>query len=190
MNGSSGSTNGFTNHHEEEKMITFNALDARTELKLLQSHLTSDKEHQTAKDLQKFMLTKEDNSWILDDQVHGLIKEILVNGTGDAKLRILRVLAVCALKDNFINILNLDRKDRVIMNFATKFKNIQINEQKALAMLICNLFSNSKTASYALYFSGWTPNGQDEQCCNAQIVVQLAANCLSSKNPMLIQIGK
>lgn len=181
MNG----TNGIVEH----TIITYDTLDARTELKLLQAQLTSEKDQQTSKDLQKFLLTKEDNSWILDDKVHGLIKSILCHGSQESKLRILRILAICALKENFINLLNLDRKEKVIMNYATQFHDIPLNLQKALATLICNLFSHPQTAYYALYFSGWTPTLHKEQCCNAQIVVQLAAQCLCSKNPSLIQIG-
>ena len=53
------------------------AYDARTEIKLLQAQLKTDKEQQCVKDLQKFLLQKEDNSWLLDDQLHSLIAKTL-----------------------------------------------------------------------------------------------------------------
>ena len=205
-------SNGVVQVHHE--MITYDSLDARTEVKLLQAQLFNEEDQKTAKDLQKYLLsTKEDLSWILDDQVHKFVKSFLLNTNPEsssppqeAKIRILRILAICALKENFINFLNLDRKDRVIMNYASTFQDItNLTEQKALAMLICNLFAHPQTSSYALYFSQWTRSNsrpetedqldnaniclQEEKCSNAHIVVQLASNCLYSKNPSLIQIG-
>lgn len=171
-------------------VILFDTFDARTELKLLQDHLKTEQEQKSLKDLQKFMLQKEDFSWILDDKLHALIAESLKNGHEEVKIRILRVLSICALKDNFINFLNLDRKSRCIMSYASKFNQISnLNEQKALAMLICNLFSNSQTSSYALYFSQWTSENCLELSTNAQIVVNLAIDCLQSSNPNLRLYG-
>ena len=68
---------------------------------------------------------------------------------------------------------------------------LSANEQKALAMLICNLFSNPKTSSYALYFSEWenSSNCLEEKVSNAQIVVDLAKNCLESHSPILNHYG-
>ena len=76
------------------------------------------------------------------------------------------------------------------MKHALKFESISANEQKALAMLICNLFSNPQTSSYALYFSEWENSSNlDEKCSNAQIVVDLAKICLESHSPILNQYG-
>ena len=58
-------------------IVVFDAYDARTEIKLLQAQLKTDKEQQCVKDLQKFLLQKEDNSWLLDDQLHSLIAKTL-----------------------------------------------------------------------------------------------------------------
>ena len=64
------------------------------------------------------------------------------------------------------------------------------NEQKALAMLICNLFSNPQTSSYALYFSEWEDSSNLEgKVSNAQIVVDLAKNCVESHSPILNHYG-
>jgi hypothetical protein len=139
------------------KPVIFETIEARTELKLLQDQLQDETQLQSIKDLQKFIVQKdENNAWLLDDRVHNLVTEILSQGCQDAKIRVLRILAVCALRDNFINFLNIDRKVRAIMNFALTFENLSLNEQKALAMMFCNLFSRPQTASYALYFSEWS----------------------------------
>ena len=60
-------------------MVLFDAYDARTEIKLLQAQFKTEKEQKCAKDLQKFLLQKEDNSWLLDDQLHSLIAKSLGN---------------------------------------------------------------------------------------------------------------
>ena len=66
-------SNGVVQVHHE--MITYDSLDARTEVKLLQAQLFNEEDQKTAKDLQKYLLsTKEDLSWILDDQVHKFVK--------------------------------------------------------------------------------------------------------------------
>ena len=73
--------NGVVHHHHHEQMITYDSLDARTEVKLLQAQLSNEEDQKTAKDLQKYLLsTKEDLSWIiLDDQVHKFVKSFLLN---------------------------------------------------------------------------------------------------------------
>ena len=53
------------------------AYDARTEIKLLQAQLKTEKEQKCLRDLQKFILQREDNSWLLDDQLHSLIAQSL-----------------------------------------------------------------------------------------------------------------
>ena len=175
-------------HKEAEKVILFHDIfDARTELKLIQDTLEG-KDLNSAKDLQKYLLQKEDLAWLLDDQIHNLVGKLLNSPDELIKTRILRILALCVLKDSFINFLNLDRKQRLIMTQASKFQDMNLAQQKALAVLICNLFKNAKTSSYALYFSQWTMD-DDKCCCNAQLVQDVAIKCLESHNPALMQYG-
>ena len=75
------------------------------------------------------------------------------------------------------------------MTQASKFQDLNLGQQKALAVLICNLFKNSKTSSYALYFSQWTSLDNDKCYCNAQIVQDVAIKCLESHNSALMQYG-
>ena len=58
-------------------VVLFNNFDARTEIKLLQAQLKTEKEQQSVKDLQKFLLQREDNSWLLDEQMHSVIANTL-----------------------------------------------------------------------------------------------------------------
>ena len=120
-----------------EKVILFHDIfDARTELKLIQDSLEDVKDLKSAKDLQRYLLgqTGDNAGWLLDDQIHTLVAKLLDSKDELIKTRIIRILALCVLKDSFINFLNLDRKQRLIMTQASKF------QQKVLAVLICNLF--------------------------------------------------
>ena len=175
-----------------EKVILFHDIfDARTELKLIQDSLKDDKDLTSAKDLQRYLLgqTGDNAGWLLDDQIHSLVAKLLDSKDELIKTRIIRILALCVLKDSFINFLNLDRKQRLIMTQASKFQDLNLGQQKALAVLICNLFKNSKTSSYALYFSQWTSLDNDKCYCNAQIVQDVAIKCLESHNSALMQYG-
>ena len=156
-------------------------------MKLLQEQLNNEHDLKCAKDLQKYLLHKEDNAWLLDDQIHTLISNLLKSGQDEVKTRILRILALCALKDNFINFLNLDRKQRLIMTQASSFSDLNLAQQKAIAVLICNLFKHPKTSSYALYFSEWTLD--NDKYTNAQIVNEVAIKCIESHNPTLMHYG-
>ena len=69
--------NGAANGATMNGVVLFDAYDARTEIKLLQAQFKTEQEQKCAKDLQKFLLQKEDNSWLLDDQLHSLISRTL-----------------------------------------------------------------------------------------------------------------
>ena len=84
MNGATNGTaingaakNGAANGATMNGVVLFDAYDARTEIKLLQAQFKTEQEQKCAKDLQKFLLQKEDNSWLLDDQLHSLISRTL-----------------------------------------------------------------------------------------------------------------
>ena len=84
MNGAANGTtingaakNGGANGATMNGVVLFDAYDARTEIKLLQAQFKTEQEQKCAKDLQKFLLQKEDNSWLLDDQLHSLISRTL-----------------------------------------------------------------------------------------------------------------
>ena len=58
--------------------------------------------------------------------------------------KVLRLLAAGALRHDFWSFLQLDRKDRQLMKFPNHFDNISVEEQKAVAMFLCNCFSSCK----------------------------------------------
>ena len=86
-NGAANGTakNGTANGAAMNGVVLFDAYDARTEIKLLQAQFKTEQEQKCAKDLQKFLLQKEDNSWLLDDQLHSLISRTLGKKLTDAR---------------------------------------------------------------------------------------------------------
>jgi len=198
-------TNGLT------KMALFNkgVLDKQTEISMLVKQTKaqwSDEDLKRVKDLQKYTLDKED-SWVLDEALLKFVGDVLNSSSSETKVRLLRVLAVCALKESFITFLNQDRQRRHLMNYANNFDKISLNEQKAVAIFICNLFSHVKTQNWALYFSEWAQGASgrekqtDEECIenilfedpeitsNARITSKVARICLESLNPSLQDYG-
>ena len=141
------------------KMALFDkgVLDKQTEISMLVKQTKaqwSDEDLKRVKDLQKYTLDKED-SWVLDEALLNFVGDVLNSSSSKTKVRLLRVLAVCALKESFITFLNQDRQRRHLMNYANNFDKVSLNEQKAVAIFICNLFSHVKTQNWALYFSEW-----------------------------------
>ena len=61
-------------------------------------------------------------------------------------LKVLRLLAAGALRQDFWSFLQLDRKERQLMKFPNDFDNLSVEEQKAVAMFLCNSFSSCKVA--------------------------------------------
>ena len=145
--------NGLTNMALFDKGV----LDKQTEISMLVKQTKaqwSDEDLKRVKDLQKYTLDKED-SWVLDEALLNFVGDVLNSSSSETKVRLLRVLAVCALKESFITFLNQDRQRRHLMNYANNFDKVSLNEQKAVAIFICNLFSHVKTQNWALYFSEW-----------------------------------
>lgn len=138
-------------------LVLFEKLDRRVELSMLVQQVKaqwSDRDLERVKDLQKFALDKE-GAWVLDKAVVEFAGDVLRSFSADTKVRLLRVLAVCALKDGFVHFLNQDRERRHLMNYANRFAELSLDEQKSLATLFCNLFAKPQTRSWILYFSQW-----------------------------------
>ena len=144
---------------ETNQMVLFEkgVLDKQTEISMLVKQTKaqwSDEDLKRVKDLQKYTLDKED-SWVLDEALLRFVGDVLNSSSSETKVRLFRVLAVCALKETFVTFLHQDRQRRHLMNYANNFSDLSLNEQKSVAVFICNLFSHSQTQSWALYFSEW-----------------------------------
>ena len=64
-------------------------------------------------------------------------------------LKVLRLLAAGALRQDFWSFLQLDRKERQLMKFPNDFDNLSVEEQKAVAMFLCNSFSSCKVVAFS-----------------------------------------
>ena len=149
-----------------EKLITFkDNLNARTDFdqlsKLLET-LLDEEEKKCMGDLKQY-LVKNEEAWILDQKLLNFVGALLENRSLDTMIRVkvshdvhtltdvsylvfkvLRLLAAGALRHDFWSFLQLDRKDRQLMKFPNHFDNLSVEEQKAVAMFLCNCFSSCK----------------------------------------------
>ena len=57
------------------------------------------------RDLQKYVLDKED-AWVLDKALLAFVGDVLRSISVETKVRIMRVLAACALKESFVAFLH------------------------------------------------------------------------------------
>jgi hypothetical protein len=145
------------NDTKEKVLFEKGILDKQTEISMLVKQTKaqwSDEDLKRVKDLQKYTLDKED-SWVLDEALLRFVGDVLNSSSSETKIRLLRVLAVCALKETFVTFLHQDRQRKHLMNYANSFTDLSVNEQKALAIFMCNLFSHQQTQSWVLYFSEW-----------------------------------
>ena len=92
----------------------------------------------------------------LDEALMNFVGDVLNSSSTETKIRLFRVLAVCALKNTFVTFLHLDRQRRHLMNYANNFSELTLNEQKSVALFLVNLFSDPQTQSWVLYFSEWS----------------------------------
>ena len=121
----------------------------------------------------KEYLVKKEEAWILDQKLLNFVGALLENRSLDTMVRVkvrertilfatseifnvllklcsygllqvLRLLAAGALRHDFWSFLQLDRKERQLMKFPNDFDNLSVEEQKAVAMFLCNSFSSCK----------------------------------------------
>ena len=64
----------------------------------------------------------------------------------DIRAKLVRLLAVGALRDDFWSFLQMDRKDRHLMKYPNDFENLTVDEQKSVALFLCNNFSTIKAS--------------------------------------------
>lgn len=57
----------------------------------------------------------------------------------ELRVRLLKVLAVAALKEDIILVLHQDRREHVFMNYAHNFDRLSLDEQKSLALFVSEL---------------------------------------------------
>jgi len=177
-----------------EKLITFKEnLNPRTDfdqLSKLLSTFLDEEEKKCMADLKQY-LVKNEEAWILDQKTLNFVGALLENRSLDqmVRVKVLRLLAAGALRHDFWSFLQLDRKERQLMKFPNDFDNLSVEEQKAVAMFLCNSFSSCKAADWLLYGSPWKLNDKGAETSNVQITSKVAAFSLVSYTPSLQDLG-
>lgn len=97
-------------------------------------------------------------------------------------------MAAGALRVDFWSFLQMDRKDRHLMKYPNDFDNLTVEEQKAVALFLCNNFSSSKGADWLMYGSPWKVQ-EDVETSNVKITSKVAAYSLVSYTPSLQDYG-
>ncbi|CAG7724476.1 unnamed protein product [Allacma fusca] len=128
----------------------------------------------------------DDGSWVLSEDFLNLIGRILLSGEdgiGDnSRTYLMKVLSWLAVtKDDVILVLHQDRKDHVIMRYASNIDQLSPACQEAVAILICNLFENLSTSEWLLYISEWDMEGRG-QTSNIRVTTKVGVHALLSKD--------
>jgi len=179
---------------QQDKLITFKeTLNPRSDFDQLERHLSdtlNEKEKSCLKDLKQYLVKKED-AWLLDHQLLNFIGGLLGHRSlnPDIRVRVLRLLAAGALRDDFWSFLQMDRKEHHLMAYCNDFEDLTVEEQKAVAIFLCNNFSTSKGAEWLLYGSPWSIETLKKEVSNAQITSKVAAYSLVSYTPSLQDYG-
>ena len=176
-----------------EAVVFRESVDKRTEMSMLMQQIKkqwSDDDYKRTRDLQKYALDKED-AWVLDKALVDFVGDVLKSISVETKIRLMRVLAVCALKQSFVHFLHQDRERRYLMNYINGFVHLSLDEKKAVGLFICHLFANAQTQNWALYFSDWETDDEDdpETTSNARITGKVTRLCLQDLNPTLQSYG-
>ncbi len=170
-------------------------IDPRSEVELLRRSLEGSGNGQQLENLKNFrsyVFGRED-AWVLSSTALPLIKDVLVppaqNGPeGTDRVRLMRVFAHCALKEEFCGLLSTDRKDNGLMCYISRFPSMSVEEQKAVALYLCHTSSHASGRQALLYFSSWSDSG-GRMLNNAHITTSAAKECLQSYNPCLRDYG-
>ncbi|XP_040570706.1 uncharacterized protein [Lepeophtheirus salmonis] len=161
----------------------------RVEIELLKQCAEFDEEEIVhIGDLRRFASGKVDG-WVMDSGIRDFVNVLLSRESlpSQVRVRVLRLLALCALRPEFGNFLALDRKERVLMNKASSFESLSSSpeEQKALVLLFCNICSSSEGRDWLTYSYEWG----DSRESNLKVATNLAALSLVSYTPSLQDIG-
>ena len=123
-------------------------IDVKTEYEALNAYLLkvgNDDDQQAMSELKQYVIDDE-GSWALGENFPGFIGKWLNDdqpSNDDLRVKLLSVLSVAALKDDFILLLHQDRRDHVFMNYAHNVDRLPVTEQEALAIFVSHIYIHS-----------------------------------------------
>ncbi|XP_031788255.1 uncharacterized protein LOC100122591 isoform X3 [Nasonia vitripennis] len=150
---------------------------------LLQGKL-DENEMLSVDELHQYVLENE-GSWALGDNFLNFVGRVFYDKTLDSKARVclLNILCIAALKDDVILLLHQDRREHTIMNFAYDIDRHPLEEQLPLAQFIANLFENLSSSEWLMYISEW--QHQNQSISNIRVTTKVAVHSLLSESEEL-----
>ncbi|XP_065349319.1 uncharacterized protein LOC135945509 isoform X4 [Cloeon dipterum] len=145
-------------------------------------------EQQSMEELHQYML-EDEGSWALGDSFLNFVGRILHDKSlkSEARVKLLNILAVAALKDDVILMLHQDRREHILMNFAQDIDRVPLEEQLSLTLFFANLFENLSSSEWLLYISEW--QYCNNTLSNIRVTTKVAVNSLLSENTTLQDRG-
>lgn len=173
----------------EPPIVYKDVVDVKTEfdslINLVDKKLSPDEQHYV-EEFSQYMLADE-GCWALSDSFLSFVGHLLNNFDIECRVHLLKLLAAAALKDDIILLLHQDRKDHILMNYAYEIDQKSVEEQKALALMMANLFENLSSSEWLLYISEWSYKNQ--QINNIRVTTKVAVHCLLSDNSDIQEKG-
>ncbi|XP_034939352.1 uncharacterized protein [Chelonus insularis] len=145
-------------------------------------------EKENLEELRLYVLENE-GSWALGDNFLNFVGRILYDPSleTNAKVKLLNILGMSALKDDIILLLHQDRREHTIMNYAFDIDRHPVEEQLPLSQFMTNMFENLSSSEWLLYISEWQHNNQS--ISNIRVTTKVAVHSLLSDSPDLQACG-
>ncbi|EFN76471.1 UPF0326 protein FAM152B [Harpegnathos saltator] len=139
-------------------------------------------EERTCLDELRLYVLENEGSWALGDNFLNFVGRILYDKLldNDARVKLLNVLSVAALKDDVILLLHQDRREHIIMNYAFDIDRHSQEEQLSLAQFLANMFENLSSSEWLLYISEW--QHQNQNISNIRVTTKVAVHSLLSNS--------
>lgn len=139
-------------------------------------------EERTCLDELRLYVLENEGSWALGDNFLNFVGRVLYDKSLDseARVKLLNVLSVAALKDDVILLLHQDRREHIIMNYAFDIDRHSQEEQLSLAQFLANMFENLSSSEWLLYISEW--QHQNQNISNIRVTTKVAVHSLLSNS--------
>eukprot|EP00092_Neocalanus_flemingeri_P076069 GFUD01094315.1.p1 GENE.GFUD01094315.1~~GFUD01094315.1.p1 ORF type:complete len:300 (-),score=67.43 GFUD01094315.1:294-1193(-) len=136
-------------------------------------------------------IVKNEGAWVLPEGFNSFLGSVFhkPDWPSAGRIAMVRLLSYGAEQDDIVYILNMDRKDHTVMNYAQKIDRLPITEQESLAMFFCNLFETGSASQWLLYTSEWDAPGGGLPISNIRVTTKVAVNALLGDTPALVDYG-
>ncbi|XP_065560568.1 uncharacterized protein LOC136027343 isoform X3 [Artemia franciscana] len=182
----------FTTKPKVPPIVFKDTFDILNEFQSLMRHIEphlSDDDRSSLEELRVYVVENE-GSWALGDNCLNFIGKVLREPDIpiDARVRLMNILSVAALKDDVILILHQDRRDHVLMSYAHNIDRLSVSEQESVSVFLCNLFENTTTSEWLLYISEWS-GSNNSQLSNIRVTTKVAVTALLADQERLKEHG-